>query len=158
MKRTTIILLTIAIALMAATTASAKGKAIPNASTIMAFLNKLNKSDHASRITPPAGVKLIASNLQEIDEPIDYGWLIFGNNVSLTCDSNGNVDNISVTGSHAFYFDWNNCSDAGNIIFFKSKADCDTFMSTLKKTRYYYKGCKPFYEEGWYQIILVSGN
>ena len=158
MKRITFIILGLAIAVMAATDASAKGKAIPNASTIMAFLNKLNKSDHASRITPPAGVKLIASNLQDIDEPIDYGWLFFGNNVSLTCDSNGNVDNINVTGPHAFYFDWNNCSDAGNIIFFKSKADCDTFLRTLKKTRYYYKGCKPLFEEGWYQIILVSGN
>ena len=158
MKRITFIILGLAIAVMAATDASAKGKAIPNASTIMAFLNKLNKSNHASRITPPAGVKLIASNLHDIDEPIDYGWLFFGNNVSLTCDSDGNVDNINVTGPHAFYFDWNNCSDAGNIIFFKSKADCDTFLRTLKKTRYYYKGCKPLFMDGWYQIILVSGN
>ena len=129
---------------------------LPNASTVITFVSKLNNSNNASNVTPPAGIKLLAKDMQYSSD-FYSGWLVFGNDVNITGISNGNIGSITITGSHPFYFDWNNCSDAGSIIYFKSKEDSYRFLNDLKST-HYYSGQQVLYDNGWYQIFLIAGN
>ena len=158
MKRTTIIFLSLAIALMAGTGASARGKkttsssaAAPSVSTVMEFLYELSDNcDGSQSVAIPAGIELLICN--------EDGFFVFGKNVKATKDRNTGWARGVATGPHAFYVDSYACSDAGAAIYFKSKADRDRFWANFKKSRYYLRGLRPGKVNGWYSIGLLYGN
>lgn len=140
MKRTTILLLTIAIALMAASGAYAKRKAyksgsnsLPSAQLFVKFYE--NDNDN---INIPS-FKMIA---QKSDEKY------YGNNVTITFDTDGNAI-AKATGPHAFYI-----TPYKNKIYFKSKADRDKIIANKFFRDFGCCGAWTDTENGWYIIGL----
>ena len=149
MKRTAILLLSLAIALMASNGVSAKGKvrkssdaAVPSVQAVFRQLDRAI-SNPTSTVD---GFDLLANHY-------DYK-VYYGKNVNITLDSDGDVSNASATSQNAFYFSIDLANEGGASIFFKSKANRDAFFAKFKKTRHNRRWTTRFEERGWYGVVL----
>ena len=160
MKRTTILILTLAIAIVAATSTSAKSSrgSIPTMKQIEKLMNKLSMANHPARVAAPAGMKLLAKRVtREVFG--DDGTVVYGNNAKATINRNGIVK-ATATGSHAWYFVYSFATDHWFSIAFRSESDRDAFWEQFEQTDYYDTSWGLnindylFYEDGWYGINL----
>lgn len=149
MKRISIILFTLAIALMAATALSAKGKvrksndaAVPSVQTVFRQIDRAI-SNPTSTV---AGIDLLANWA-------DY-LIYYGKNTNITLDGNGDVLSATTTSQNAFYFIVDLANEGGASIYFKSKSNRDAFFAKFKKTRHYRRWTTRFEERGWYGVVL----
>lgn len=161
MKRTTIILLTIAIALMAGTSVDAKTKArkskgsnsaVPSVDFIIKLGEKI--SWDPTKVKEYAGIKRIGKNIAWENERW-CGVVYFGKNTKVS--TNGNNDKITATGPHAWYVSYCWDTDHAYCIAFKSKADCDAFWNKYKNSQY----VDDFNRENWRDFglpISINNN
>ena len=145
MKRFSIILLTIAVALMAGTASldakvkKSRSSSIPSASV---FWNTLSNRD----------LRTIGLQLLYEKKEGNCGLVYYGTNVKVTSRGGWNVK-ITAIGSNAFYYTNAWGEESSHDFGFKNKADRDKFYNEMMKIGYdpdiYYKS----FSGGWYLIL-----
>ena len=162
MKRISILLLTIAIALMAGNGVSAKGKVrkssdatVPNVQSVMNQIHKLWDNSHNPQTV--SGIDLLAKKYDDsgYDDNLVTA-VVFGKNANIIFDEFYGC-RATATSQHAFYFYCSLNDDSGIYICFKSKADRDKFWTSFKKSRNYKRGLRTFMDNGWYCVELIEG-
>ena len=145
MKRITIILLSLAIALLAGTGVNAKTKArksrggnsaVPSVDFIIKLGQKI--SWDPINVKEYSGIKRIGKNIAWENERW-CGVVYFGKNTKVSNDK------ITATGPHAWYVSYSWDTDHAYCIAFKSKADCDAFWAKYKNSKY----VDDFNRENW---------
>lgn len=168
MKRFSFLILGLAIALVAASGASAKTKArksnsetIPSVKTIDRLMDKIFKSDNVDRTTTPAGIKLLAKKVLSTDIRCEY--IAVGKNVHVLDLKDDSLE-AEPNGPHAWYLEYVICGGESMMIFFGSKDDRDAYFEEFKKHSSQFdkkifesNGTKGYFTEkdGWYGINLM---
>lgn len=169
MKRFSLLILGLAFALVAASSASAKTKvrksnntgSIPCVKTIDKLVNKLDKTNRPTRVVAPDGIKMLAKRTAR-DGMMDEVAIVYGNNVKATVNRNFSIT-ATATGPHAWYFEYLGSDDHYYGIYFYSEDDRDAFWQEFKKSSSWYSDevmencgldCYFTTEYEWYGINL----
>ena len=159
MKRISILLLTIAIALMAGNGVSAKGKVrkssdatVPNVQSVMNQIHKLWDNSHNPQTV--SGIDLLAKKYDDsgYDDNLVTA-VVFGKNANIIFDEFYGC-RATATSQHAFYFYCSLNDDSGIYICFKSKADRDKFYNQMLKAGFSRETIRKSYFKGWYWISI----
>lgn len=160
MKRISILLFALAIALIATNGVDAKTKARKSNSSavpsVQAVMNQIHKLwDNTDHIQTVPGIDLLAKKYNDDGYP---EAVVFGKNANIIFDDYYGC-HATATSQHAFYFYCSLNDDGGTTICFKSKADRDKFWNQFKKSRYYQRGLRSFTDDyGWYCVDLFEGG
>lgn len=165
MKRLSILLLCVLIAMMAGDIVSAKGKrhtassksGIPSASVVMKM--ELDNPDKVKALT---GLDLLYKNLNDLpgseDENTSYERAEYYYGKDAKIIQNGDIITVIGTGPHAFYYSYEHyITDVNEWMYefgFKNKADREKFYKQLKKLGYDSDVLYKSHSNGWYTITI----